>query len=711
MRPYRRSNSLRSVLLLAALAGIGALALYLRGGTAINPADALARAAGLVESGQGQQAEPLLAIARRSEILAPWVSMLQADIKREQGQLAQAAALYQEIPQLHSPYLDAQVALMEINAEAPQREGQVDREQLVASAEQARRPDLVARIRLVVALSADLPERCRLLRELRQKYPASEAAEEARKEMLSGESRRECEPADAEARLEEAQLLAAEKDFEAALGEAQTAAQLADEESELYFKALLFETGMLRKLARHEEADHLLLLVSADGDAGTADRALLQTAKNAWNVNDHDRALLFLNKLSERFPESELRAEASYILGRVLEELGHFSDAKEAYSKQFEGSANIDFRMQTLLRTAWLYAVSGDYLHAAEQFSILRTEAQSSELEDGTRRAYINHATYWEWYFSEALGEQENGTLPQLVSKEQVIASFESQLQPSYEAVRLLESSLGEELQPLWRRALGGPAPEAGSCSFSLEAPHSSAANALAAGGMRTFLKREIDWALSQVHPTEHPRSILRSTRAALYGTNKLYDHAVGEAEAALAALAAEGLYEKCARTMLETAYPLAYQKEMVEAARASGVELPLLYAIVRTESRFDADAKSSAGALGLAQLMPSTAKEEGWTTEQSLLNPEVNLALGARHLKRLLGAYPEKEFAIAAYNSGAAPVNRWRTRAPKLSAAEWVERIGYPETKAYVKKVLSSKAVYGLLLNSAGEAAPAPTD
>jgi soluble lytic murein transglycosylase len=100
-------------------------------------------------------------------------------------------------------------------------------------------------------------------------------------------------------------------------------------------------------------------------------------------------------------------------------------------------------------------------------------------------------------------------------------------------------------------------------------------------------------------------------------------------------------------------------------------------------------------------QLMPATAKEAAKgmgenITIPRLHRPDLNILLGTRHLKGLLVRFNGNVVsAVAAYNAGAAPVQRWRKRHPTLREDEFIESIPYPETREYVKKVMAAAEIY----------------
>jgi len=152
----------------------------------------------------------------------------------------------------------------------------------------------------------------------------------------------------------------------------------------------------------------------------------------------------------------------------------------------------------------------------------------------------------------------------------------------------------------------------------------------------------------------------------------------------------------------LDIRFPLAFEEEVNRAASTTALEPTLIYAIARQESAFVSTAKSSAGAMGLMQLMPSTAKQTARKSDTpfpnyDLLNPEHNIALGSRYLNELLGRFNgNRIFATAAYNAGPHRVNRWIKRnEARLPFDIWIETIPFKETRGYVQNVLSYSVIY----------------
>lgn len=148
-------------------------------------------------------------------------------------------------------------------------------------------------------------------------------------------------------------------------------------------------------------------------------------------------------------------------------------------------------------------------------------------------------------------------------------------------------------------------------------------------------------------------------------------------------------------------AYPRPHWDVVRKVAEEHHVDPYFVFAIMREESRFFTSASSTAGARGLMQLMPSTArmvaKRNGLDFDEDRLHsPAFSIALGALYLKRVLGRFDDNPlYAAAAYNAGPGNVRRWLRRDGRVPPDEFVERIPFGETQRYVKRVFLSYMVY----------------
>jgi soluble lytic murein transglycosylase len=154
-------------------------------------------------------------------------------------------------------------------------------------------------------------------------------------------------------------------------------------------------------------------------------------------------------------------------------------------------------------------------------------------------------------------------------------------------------------------------------------------------------------------------------------------------------------------------AYPMDYLNLASQWGQRYGVSPFFVQAIIRQESGFRPTASSPAGALGLMQLMPPTAKYTAKvflesdlpTTRKALTEPEVNVRLGTMYIRaHVAHARDYLPLALAGYNAGIVPLRRWFERYGDRELDAWVESITYPEARGYVRKVMTSYIVYSAL-------------
>ena len=163
------------------------------------------------------------------------------------------------------------------------------------------------------------------------------------------------------------------------------------------------------------------------------------------------------------------------------------------------------------------------------------------------------------------------------------------------------------------------------------------------------------------------------------------------------------------AKDDLELRFPKLYSQDVFQAAKHNSIDPAWIYSITRQESAFVHDAKSSVGALGLMQIMPSTGKMLATHFKTSfnhtdLLNPSINIKYGSKYLKMMLKAHNNNTvLATASYNAGAFRVKSWLPD-HDIAADAWIETIPFFETRNYVKNVLTYTVIYQQLLGARPE-------
>jgi soluble lytic murein transglycosylase len=173
--------------------------------------------------------------------------------------------------------------------------------------------------------------------------------------------------------------------------------------------------------------------------------------------------------------------------------------------------------------------------------------------------------------------------------------------------------------------------------------------------------------------------------------------HRLGWHSRAIATAARQQLFDD-----LTLRYPPAYIDLFTDSAGLAGIDTTWAMGIARSESLFMPDVKSSAGALGLMQLMPATGAATArefripYRNSDSLLDPQTNIRLGTRYLGKmqsLFGNHPV--LSTAAYNAGPNRISTWLPAGEEIGAALWIETLPYGETRKYVRRVLESQVIF----------------
>ncbi len=172
----------------------------------------------------------------------------------------------------------------------------------------------------------------------------------------------------------------------------------------------------------------------------------------------------------------------------------------------------------------------------------------------------------------------------------------------------------------------------------------------------------------------------------------------VGVAVVAFAVVLAMPLFRKAVDDLT---LPLAHEDIIRQQAADKHLDPALIAAVIYAETKFDART-SSAGAQGLMQILPQTAEflahRSGATTfhVSDLGTPQVNIAYGSYYLRYLLDRYNGNVvLALAAYNGGEANVDRWIAQSRENGRAFLISDIPFPETQAYVRRVLQAQRDY----------------
>ena len=152
----------------------------------------------------------------------------------------------------------------------------------------------------------------------------------------------------------------------------------------------------------------------------------------------------------------------------------------------------------------------------------------------------------------------------------------------------------------------------------------------------------------------------------------------------------------------LNLRFPIVYRSVVESASIQRDLSPATVYALIRQESAFMPDARSSAGALGLMQIMPHTGRMlvraigRRWRGRNQLLVPDLNVELGTNYVRSLLSKTGGRiVLAAASYNAGPHRVRSWLPAEGEVEAAVWIDNIPFSETRRYVRRFLAYSAIY----------------
>lgn len=155
-------------------------------------------------------------------------------------------------------------------------------------------------------------------------------------------------------------------------------------------------------------------------------------------------------------------------------------------------------------------------------------------------------------------------------------------------------------------------------------------------------------------------------------------------------------------KKIYQASYPVRYQQTVERLAEQNGLEPELVLAVIRTESSFNPTAESSVGARGLMQLTDETLawvsyrlKEEQPPSSEVLFDPEQSIYYGTALLRLLRESFADDRTVLAVYHAGWGAVSGWLEDDRYSSDGLHLETIPYPDTEAYVKKVLQTRQIY----------------
>jgi len=391
--------------------------------------------------------------------------------------------------------------------------------------------------------------------------------------------------------------------------------------------------------------------------ADTAENAYIEV-RSLYRSGDQDGFLRRLEEAEAKYPELHGRLyRLKLARAQDLRRAKAFSKAEPLFNQLLDTYP--DERSSTLWELGWSQFLRGDHESASATFLQLASVDASNDLD---------RSLYWLARSYEKLGRSgDAATLFKRISEE---------FQETYYGT--LTRSFLENKPVKGNRPPPPRLPEAGAFLRI---------NELRLVGLLPDARRELNDLASEIKTMEEAQAFAR-----LAADVQDFSRAIQVAEP----------LSRFNPDFEFVAYPRGFWTNIEEAADREDLDPYLIASVIRKESRFDPRAYSSAGAMGLMQLMPSTARSVSHRagvpldSESALFEPEPNIRIGAHYLAGLVREYDRNiVLAVAAYNAGRSAVSMWLDRKVPVPADEFIEEISYPETRNYVKHVIKNYIHY----------------
>lgn len=438
-----------------------------------------------------------------------------------------------------------------------------------------------------------------------------------------------------------------------------------DGQSAAFIARVDLRLGMAQlRMRSYKQAEKCLAKAAACNVAGINAEGRFWLAKSLERLDQNERAFALYMELVGEGKKQDFSDDALMEAAGLRKGGGSYLEAARLYDQLIKGFPDSKFISRASWETAWCRYLAGEYQVAAESFKLL--------LKDESVREKV---LYWLSRALENTGNSGDAAAYYRTLLEEYPSGF-------YAVWCREQKGLKDEREGLGQRNVQLELP----LPAGFEKPR-----LLASLGMLEEARAEIAAA----------RKKLGDKKGMFPGLARLYLE-IGDYSSAIALFLQNRpvKWDKASLPLWSAGYPLTYVAPIGQHAAANTLSEALIYALIRAESGFSPAIKSHAGAIGLMQLMPDTAKatarEKGPFNPQRLTTPEFNIKLGTKHFRDLLKGYDgDTVYAIAAYNAGASAVERWRKNLKGLKKDEFIESIPYQETRDYVKKVYASAATY----------------
>ncbi len=435
------------------------------------------------------------------------------------------------------------------------------------------------------------------------------------------------------------------------------------------------------KLKRLTEAEARALADTPDENGAHRLELLMELARNR---NDPAGVQQIVGEMESRFPQSPWLAVALYSAGNMNLLARDFPAAIRAYGELAARFPTDRRAAAAHWRSGWLSYRLGAYAAAAHIFDEqIRLYPAAPETVS---------ALYWRARLYESF---DHNAVLAAGNYRTILRDYSHFFYAQWARRRLAALSIPAAEKtlpaPLPRRVLPDPQPID---LFSGDRPHLAKALLVANAGLNEYIAEEI-------HADPEFASMGALAEAQIYASCGETFRAVRAAKRGLPG-AASAPIASIPLVDWRLLFPEPWWKTIEDESAKNGLDPYLVASLIRQESEFNPSAISRANAYGLMQLLPSVgrgmAREEGiahWSAYQ-LLDPDLNIRLGTRYLRRMLDRFGGVDaYALAAYNAGDNRVTDWQAAGPHSGIDEFVESIPFSETRGYVEAILRNEEIY----------------
>jgi soluble lytic murein transglycosylase len=429
---------------------------------------------------------------------------------------------------------------------------------------------------------------------------------------------------------------------------------------------------------RYNDATRVLTELARSSTAPSAAEALYLAGRSQYRSGDEAAGRRTLMEVSKRFPTHPIAAQALFLAGDLAQDEQQFSDAAEFFEQATKAGPQTEPAGIAHMRLAGMAMAAGN-----KQLALQRYEDYAAAFSTGVRH---QQAVFWAGRTRLDLGQRD--TARTMLRQARDLDPY------SYYGLRAAELIA----ESVFTDRLGEPPVTPARTSARTEA-----------GLNRIDVMRQVGWNEAAAFEQDRIKQHFDSNGPALYslaeGLNRRNRASVG-------ITIARELYRDAGSVwntrLLRIAYPFPYRDLIVKQATSRGIDPHFMVALIRQESAFNPTATSSAGAMGLMQVMPPTGRGLARTfgikrfKSSMLHDPDINIRMGAKFLADMMKTWKNRpDYVLAAYNAGPSRMSRW-VHFPEAGDPDlFLERIPYDETRDYVRVVQLNARIYERLYGS----------